>query len=116
MQRILIAIAVFVGGAAFLAMVKLMYDMTTHMARMTDQVAVMAADLGRMRAQMETLVGDVGGIRASVGHMDALAADVHGLRTSVDGMAGVVRAGEEQIRSLNPMEMMQQIVPSGPQR
>jgi len=116
MQRFVIVLAAVLGGVAFLGMVKLMYDMTGHMARMTDQVAVMSADLGRMRVQMETLVSDVGGIRSSVGHMNALAADVHGMRESVESMAGFLRAGGEQIRSLNPMEMMQQMAPSGGQR
>jgi outer membrane murein-binding lipoprotein Lpp len=116
MQRFAIVLAAILGGTAFLGMVKLMYDMTSHMARMTDQVAVMSADMGRMRTQMETLVSEVGGIRESVGHMDALATDVHGMRESVEAMAGFVHSGGEQMRSLNPLEMMQKMVPSGTQR
>ena len=116
MQRFAVVLAAAVGGAAFLVLLKLMYDMTGHMERMTDEVAVMSADMGRMRAQMETLVAEVSGIRTSVGHMDALAADVHGIRGSVEAMAAVIRTGEEQIRSINPVEMMQQMVPSAPGR
>jgi hypothetical protein len=108
---VLIYLMAVVGGAAFLVMVKLMYDMTGHMARMTDQVAVMSTDLGRMRGQMETLVGQVGGIEAAVGHMPQLASDVAGMRESVAAMAGIIHRSGEQIERLNPLEMMQQIVP-----
>jgi hypothetical protein len=116
MQRFVIALVAILGGTAFLVMVKLMYDMTSHMARMTDQVAVMSADMGRMRTHMETLVSEIGGIGKSVGHMDALATDVHGMRESVESMAGFVHSGGEQLRSLNPLEMMQKMVPSGTER
>jgi hypothetical protein len=111
MQRFLIPLAALIGGAAFLFMVKLMYDMTGHMARMTDQVSLMSADLGRMRGQMETLVSQVGGIERSVGSMGPLAADVRGIRENVGAMAGVVQNTGEQIERINPMDMMQQIVP-----
>jgi len=110
MQKTSIYIALLVGGAAFLGMVKLMYDMTGHMARMTDQVAIMSADMGRMRAQMETLVEEVSGIQGSVRHMAPLAEDVHGLRESVGTMAGVIHRGSEQIEKVNPMEIMKQFV------
>lgn len=116
MERVLIYLMAVVGGAAFLVMVKLMYDMTGHMARMTDQVAVMSADLGRMRGQMETLVGQVGGIESAVGHMPRLAADVGGIRESVSAMSGVIHRSGEQIERLNPLEMMQQIVPPAQRR
>lgn len=116
MERVLIYLMALVGGAAFLVMVKLMSDMTGHMARMTDQVAIMSADLGRMRGQMETLVGQVGGIEAAVGHMPQLAADVGGIRESVSAMAGVIHRSGEQIERLNPLEMMQQVVPPAQRR
>lgn len=116
MPRLALVLTAAVAAAAFLVLLKLMYDMTGHMSRMTDQVAAMSADMGRMRAQMQTMVTEVAGIRASVGHMDALATDVHGIRGSVEAMAEIVRTGEQQIRSLNPAEMLQQMVPAAPRR
>jgi hypothetical protein len=115
MQRPIVYIAAALGGVAFLFMVKLMYDMTGHMGKMTDQVALMSADLGRMRSQMETLVGQVGGIQQGVRYMAPLAADVQGLRESVGSMAGVVHKGSEQIERLNPMQMMEQMMRPRPQ-
>lgn len=111
MQRILVPLAALIGGAAFLFMVKLMYDMTGHMGRMADQVALMSADLGHMRGQMETLSGHVGAMAQAVGHMPALAADVRGIRENVGAMAGVVQSTGEKIERINPMDMMQQVVP-----
>lgn len=116
MQRAFVSVLAILGGVAFLGMLKLMNDMTGHMARMTDQVAVMSADMGRMQANMETLVEQVAAIAASVGHMPGLADDVHGIRESVGGMASVINKGSEQIERLNPMEMMQQMLPSGQRR
>jgi hypothetical protein len=110
MNRLVIYLMAIIGGAAFLFMVKLMYDMTIHMSRMTDQVTVMSADLGRMRGHMGTLTADVSGIGASV---KDLAAEVSEMRAGVDTMAGVVRTTGEQMESLNPLEMMQQMMQPG---
>lgn len=110
MNKIVLSIALLVGGVAFLGMLKLMYDMTGHMARMTDQVAVMSTGMERMGAQMEALVEQVSGIQASVAHMPSLAEDVQGLRESVGTMASVVHRSGEQIERLNPMEMMEQML------
>jgi hypothetical protein len=46
--------------------------------------------------------------------MAPLAEDVHALRESVGSMAGVIHRGSEQIERLNPMDMLQQVMP--PQR
>jgi tetrahydromethanopterin S-methyltransferase subunit B len=113
MQRFVIALVAILGGTAFLVMVKLMYDMTGHMARMTDQVVVMSADMGQLRSQMETMTEQVTGIRDSVRYMLPLAADVQGMRESVAAMAGVLHKGGEQIERLNPMQMMEQMVAPG---
>jgi hypothetical protein len=110
MGKTVIYVLVLVGGTAFLGMVKLMYDMTGHMARMTDQVSLMATDMGRMREQMETLAEQVSGIRDSVQHVEPLAEDVHGIRENVGTMTDVIRRGGKQIERLNPMEMMQQMM------
>jgi hypothetical protein len=111
MQRATLYLAAVVGGAAFLFMVKLMYDMTVNMALMTQHVGAMATELVRMRGQMGTLVRQVAGIEKSVGQVSAMAADVRGMRESMQGMAGVIDKGGWQIERLNPMEMMQQVVP-----
>jgi uncharacterized coiled-coil protein SlyX len=111
MKKIAVSVAVLLGAGAFLWMVKLMDDMTGHMARMTDQVADMTMDMGRMQAQMKILVEQVSGIQTSVRSMAPLAEDVHGLRESVDSMAGVIHRSGEQIERLNPLELMQQMVP-----
>jgi len=113
MQRPLIYAAAVIGGASFLLMVKLMHDMTGHMARMTEQVAVMSSDMGQMRSQMGTLVEQVTGIRESVRYMLPLAADVQGMRENVAAMAGIIHKGGEQIERLNPMQMMEQMIPPG---
>jgi hypothetical protein len=115
MQRAIIYLGVVLGGAAFLFMVKLMYDMTAHMERMTDQVTVMTGDMGRMSGQMETMVEQVTGIRESVRYMLPLAADVQGMRKNVAAMAGVIHEGGQQIERLNPMQMMEEIVAPGQQ-
>ena len=79
------------GVAGFLFLVKLMYDMTVQMTRMTEQVTIMTE------------------------HVQTLTAYVHGIRTSVDNMSGILQQSSQQIQQLNPMEMMQGIVP-GQQR
>ena len=116
MQRIFIYLAAIIGAAAFLGMLKLMHDMTGHMARMTDQVAAMSTDMGRMRGQMDQLVAEVTGIRASVSRMDALSEDVHGMRLSIDALAGVVQSSGEQIQRINPMGIMNQMTPPAQRR
>lgn len=116
MNRALVYFGAILGGAAFLFMVKLMYDMSGHMARMTDQVISMSTDMGQMSSQMETLVEQVTGIRDSVRYMLPLAADVQGMRENVAAMAGVIHKGGEQIERLNPMQMMEQMVVPGQTR
>lgn len=115
MQRTLVYLMVILGGGAFLFMVKLMHDMTGHMAQMTDHVAVMSTDMGQMRSQMEMLVEQVVGIETSVRHMEPLAADVHGIRKNVGEMTGIIHKGGEQMERLNPMQMMEQMMAPGQQ-
>lgn len=110
MQRTLVYLMVILGGGAFLFMVKLMHDMTGHMAQMTDHVAVMSTDMGQMRSHMEVLVEKVAGIETSVGHMESLAADVHGIRENVSEMTGVIHKGGEQMDRFNPMHIMEQMM------
>ena len=115
MQKTLIYILVLVGGAAFLGMVKLMYDMTGHMARMTDQVASCPRtwDVCANRWKHWWSRSPVSRQRAAHG---PLAEDVHGMRENVGTMTGVLHRGGEQIERLNPMEMMQQMMAPGQRR
>ena len=91
-RKLALYLAAVLGMAAFLLLIKLMNDMTGHMARMTDQVTTMT------------------------GHMETLTGDVHGMRQSVDRMSVVLQRGSQQIEQLNPMDMMQGVVPGRPGR
>ena len=116
MQRALVYFMAILGGAAFLFMVKLMHDMTGHMAHMTEHVAVMSADMGQMRSHMATLVEQVIGIETSVKNMEPLAIDVQGIRENVGKMTGILYKGGEQMERLNPVQMMEQMMAPGQQR
>lgn len=106
LNKPLILVAGIAGAAAFLFLVKLMYDMTVQMTRMTEQVTVMTRQVTAMTGHMERMAGEVGRIRE----------DVNGMRRSVEGVSGVMQKGREQMQKLNPMEMMQGIVPGGQRR
>ena len=80
------------GAAAFLFLVKLMHDMTVQMTLMTEQVTIMTGQVGTM------------------------ASNVHGIRTSVEGMAGVLQQSSQQLQQINPMEMMQGVMPGHQRR
>ncbi len=82
MSRVMVPIAVLLAGIGFFAMVKIMYDMSGNLARMTDEVAAMTAD-------------------------------VHAMRESMDRMSTVVGQGAQQMQQVNPMQMMQGVVPGG---
>ena len=99
-----------VGGCAFLFMVKLLYDMTGHMERMTGLIAGMAGDMNRMSVHIDHLAGDVSAMRES---MQGLQADMAGMRQSVETMAKVVRSGGEQIERMNPTDLLQQMMSPG---
>ena len=53
MNRVGILLVAIVATAGFLAMVKVMFDMSDHMGRMTDQVAAMTADVHAMRESLD---------------------------------------------------------------
>lgn len=98
------------AAAAFAVLLTLMYDMSQSMRRMTEDITGMAADMHRMRGDVDALSGQVGGIRAGV---DGMASDMGGMRTSVDRMSVVIQSGGKQLEQINPMGMMQQLLPSG---
>jgi len=96
------------AAAAFVFLLKLMYDMSQSMGQMTRDISAMAADMHRMGGDMGALSEQVAGIRSDVGRMSA---DMGGMRDSVDRMSAVIHAGGKQIEQVNPMGVMQQMVP-----
>jgi hypothetical protein len=97
-------------AAAFAFLLKLMYDISQSMGHMTLAVAAMAADMHSMGGDLGAMSEQVAGIRSEVGQMSA---DMRGMRESVDRMATVIHAGGKQIEQVNPMGVMQQMLPPG---
>lgn len=52
-SRVAVWVLTAVAGVSFLAMVKIMADMSNHMERMTGQVAELSADVKGMRASVD---------------------------------------------------------------
>jgi len=100
----------FLAAAAFGSLLKLMYDMAQSMAHMTQDIASMATDMRRMGADITALSEQVAGIRTGV---DVMATDVRGMRVGVDRMSAVIQSGGKQIEQINPMGIMQQMLPPG---
>jgi hypothetical protein len=106
-----LAAAVLIGllaAGAFGSLLKLMNEMSRSMADMTRDIASMAADMHRMGSDITALSEQVAGIRLGV---DAMAGDVRGMRVGVDRMSAVIQTGGKQIEQINPMGIMQQLVP-----
>lgn len=98
------------AAAAFGFLLKLMYDMSQSMGRMTQDIAAMAGDMHRMGGDITALSEQVAGIRTGV---DVMALDVRGMRASVDRMSAVIQSGGKQIEQVNPMGVIQQMIPPG---
>ncbi len=79
--------AAVIAMAAFLFLIKLMYDMSVQMTRMTDQVTMMNT------------------------HMEEMVIDVRGMRTSIDRMSFGFQKGSQQMQQMNPMQMMPGVKP-----
>jgi hypothetical protein len=109
-RPVAIALIGFLTVAAFAFLLKLMYDMSQSMGHMTRDIAAMAADVHGMGRDLGALSEQVAGIRAEVGQMSA---DMRGMRQSVDRMSTVIQAGGKQIEQVNPMGVMQQMLPPG---
>jgi len=108
-------VAVLVGGAAFLYMVKLMHDMTFHISQMTTEISAMSANMGKMQTDMASLARDVGDMRQQVASLPGMAADMQQMRQSMGRMSGLFGGGET-LRQANPIEIMQQLVPGADRR
>lgn len=83
------AAVLLVGGVLSLVFVKLMYDMTTNMQRMTDYVGAMSQDVSVMRANMESMTG-------SIKSMDI----------NIQSMGGAVKKGSETFNNWNPTQIL----------
>jgi len=110
--RFLLLAAVLLAGSAFLLMVKLMHDMTTHMGAMTAHVAEMAQDMRAMRDDMGNLARDVSDMAAQIRTLPAMAADMGRMRQGIEQLSGIVGRGTKQMEQLNPMGVIQQMIPA----
>ncbi len=91
----------FLAGAVVMALVfvKLMYDMTRSMERMTGHVATMAQDVRSMQENMRSMNGAM-----------------QRMERSINGLGRVFNQGSEQLQQMNPAGIMQQMWPGGGQR
>ena len=112
---ILIA-AALIGGAAFLYMVKLMHDMTQAVGQMAGEMSAMSANMAKMQTDMASLARDVGDMREKVGALPGMAADMQQMRASMARVTGLFGGSGESLRQMNPLEMMQQMMPSPERR
>ena len=109
--RLIVAALIGLLAAAALGfLLKLMYDMSQSLAHMTQDIASMAEDMHRMGADITALSEQVAGIRTGV---DGMATDVRGMRVGMDRMSAVIQSGGKQIEQINPMGIMQQMLPPG---
>jgi hypothetical protein len=109
-----IAVAIL-AGAAFLYMVKLMHDISLNVGVMAVEMTSMSANMDRMRADMSSLAADVSDMGQQVRTLPAMAEDMQQMRVAIDRLSGIVGGGE-QIQQMNPMGVIQQMIPSGERR
>jgi hypothetical protein len=109
-----IAVAI-VAGTAFLYMVKLMHDISLNVGVMAVEMTSMSANMDRMRADMSSLAADVSDMGQQVRTLPAMAEDMQQMRVAIDRLSGIVGGGE-QIQQMNPMGVIQQMIPSGERR
>ncbi|UHD16178.1 hypothetical protein [Thiocapsa bogorovii] len=107
--------AALVAGVAFLYMVKLMHDMSASVALMAREMSSMSADMGRMRQDMTSLARDVSGMREQVATLPAIADDMGRMRIAMERLSGIVGGGD-QIPAVNPMGVIQQMIPGSDRR
>ncbi|WP_373509173.1 hypothetical protein [Thiocapsa sp.] len=107
--------AALVAGVAFLYMVKLMHDISANVGQMAGEMASMSADMGRMRLDMTSLAQDVSVMRQQVSTLPAIAEDMGRMRNGMERLSGIVGGGD-QIPAVNPMGVIQQMIPGGERR
>ena len=117
LRLVLIALVGLLAAAAFAFLLKLMYDMSASMGRMTEDISGMSANIATMAADMHHMGSDIGALSEQVagirGGVDVMASDVRGMRASVDRMSEVIQTGGKQIEKINPMGVWQDMMPSG---
>ena len=113
---LLLIAAALIGGAAFLYMVKLMHDMTLAVGQMAGEMSAMSANMAKMQTDMASLARDVGDMREKVGALPGMAADMQQMRVSLTRVTGLFGGSGEPLRQMNPMEMLQQMMPSPERR
>jgi hypothetical protein len=113
---LIVIAAALIGGAAFLYMVKLMHDMTLSVGQMAGEMSAMSANMARMQADMGSLARDVADMRQQVASLPGMAADMQQMRASMARVTGLFGGTGEPLRQMNPMEMMQQLMPGGERR
>lgn len=115
LPRLTLVAAVLIGGSAFLYMVKLMHDMTLHIALMTTEISAMSANMGKMQTDMASLARDVSDMRQQVASLPGMASDMQQMRQAMGRMSGLFGGGET-LRQGNPVDMMQQMIQGGERR
>lgn len=115
LPRLAVLAAALVAGVAFLYMVKLMHDISANVGRMAGEMASMSADMGRMRLDMTSLAQDVSVMRQQVSTLPAIAEDMGRMRIGMERLSGIVGGGD-QIPAVNPMGVIQQMIPGGERR
>ena len=110
LRVMLVALGGLLVAGAFAFLLKLMYDMSQSMERMTGDITSMAVDMHQMGGDINGLSEQVAAIRIGV---DAMASDMQGMRASVDRMSDVIQSGGKQIEQINPMGAIKQMMPSG---
>ena len=113
---LLLIAAALIGGTAFLYMVKLMHDMTLAVGQMAGEMNAMSANMAKMQTDMASLARDVGDMRDKVGALPGMAADMEQMRVSMARVTGLFGGSGEPLRQINPVEMMQQMMPGTERR
>ncbi|MEN8177885.1 MAG: hypothetical protein ABFS39_04630 [Pseudomonadota bacterium] len=85
------------AGIVALVFVKLMYDMSTNMVRMTDHVGSLAKDVSAMNVSMNGIAEDMAQMRESMQRMDA----------NIQEMGNAVKQGGKVFQQWDPARMMQ---------
>jgi hypothetical protein len=115
LPRIAVLAAAIIAAIAFLYMVKLMYDISGNVGRMAGEMASMSADMGQMRLDMSSLARDVSAMGGHTATLPAIAEDMQRMRIGMDRLSGIV-GGADQLPGVNPLGVIQQMIPSGERR
>lgn len=92
-SKVLLLLAAGIIGLVF---VKLMYDMSSNMTRMTDYVGSLSRDVSVMQASIEGMSSDMKQMRESIQRME----------THVQSMGSAVEQGGKVFQQWDPTKMM----------